>query len=76
MYEDLEYEFNGVSDVNKAMSAFGFGNFLGSGNFELPDPQFTIEGITGTAGNLMLANTGACISKGNSMAANKVTNCS
>ena len=27
MWEDLEYEFNGVSSVEKAMSAFGYGNF-------------------------------------------------
>ena len=27
MYEDLEYEFNGVTSVDKAMAAFGFANF-------------------------------------------------
>ena len=30
MWEDLEYEFNGVSSVEKAMSAFGYGNFMSS----------------------------------------------
>ncbi len=27
MYEDLEYEFNGVTSVDKAMAAFGYPNF-------------------------------------------------
>ena len=32
MWEDLEYEFNGVTDVETAMSAFGFGKFGETGN--------------------------------------------
>ena len=28
MYEDLEYEFNGVSDFDAAMGAFGYGNSM------------------------------------------------
>ena len=32
MYEDLEYEFNGVTSVRAAMSAFGFGKFGETGN--------------------------------------------
>ena len=32
MYEDLEYEFNGVTSVEKAMTAFGYSNFGMSGN--------------------------------------------
>ena len=34
MFEDLEYEFNGVTDAPTAMSAFGFGEFEESGNFD------------------------------------------
>ena len=34
MFENLEYEFNGVVDVPTAMSAFGFGGFEASGNFD------------------------------------------
>ncbi len=34
MFEDLEYEFNGTTDAVTAMSAFGFGNFEASGNFD------------------------------------------
>ena len=30
MYEDLEYEFNGVSNVDAAMAAFGYGGFASS----------------------------------------------
>ncbi|MDE0612329.1 MAG: porin, partial [Gammaproteobacteria bacterium] len=30
MWENLEYEFNGVVDVDSAMSAFGYGGFAGS----------------------------------------------
>ncbi len=32
MWEDLEYEFNDVSSVEKAMAAFGYSNFGTSGN--------------------------------------------
>ena len=32
MWEDLEYEFNGVTSVDQAMSAFGYSNFATSGN--------------------------------------------
>ena len=32
MWENLEYEFNGVTSVEKAMSAFGYSNFASSGN--------------------------------------------
>ena len=32
MFEDLEYEFNGVTSVRNAMSAFGFGKFGETGN--------------------------------------------
>ena len=32
MWEDLEYEFNGVTSVEKAMAAFGYSNFGTSGN--------------------------------------------
>jgi predicted porin len=32
MWEDLEYEFNGVSSIAKAMSAFGYGKFGETGN--------------------------------------------
>ena len=30
MWEDLEYEFNGVTDVDSAMAAFGYGGFADS----------------------------------------------
>ena len=30
MYEDLEYEFNGVTNVDAAMAAFGYGGFASS----------------------------------------------
>ena len=32
MWEDLEYEFNGVTSVEKAMAAFGYSDFGTSGN--------------------------------------------
>ena len=31
MWENLEYEFNGVTSVDKAMAAFGYSNFTSSG---------------------------------------------
>ena len=36
MYEDLEYEFNNVTSVTKAMGAFGFGKFGETGNMAGP----------------------------------------
>ena len=36
MYEDLEYEFNNVTSVTKAMGAFGFGGFASTGNMAGP----------------------------------------
>ena len=36
MWEDLEYEFNGVTSVTAAMGAFGFGGFDGTGNMAAP----------------------------------------
>ena len=43
MYEDLEYEFNGVVDVDTAMGAFGYGGFAAS--YDLHDADGII-GIT------------------------------
>ena len=34
MWEDLEYEFNGVVSVRQAMSAFGYGGFGSTGNLK------------------------------------------
>ena len=39
MYEDLEYEFNDVSSVRSAMSAFGFGKFGETGNMAGVSPD-------------------------------------
>ena len=38
MWEDLEYEFNGVTSVEKAMAAFGYSNFASSGNLTAVSP--------------------------------------
>ena len=38
MWENLEYEFNGVTSVEKAMSAFGYSNFTSSGNLAAVTP--------------------------------------
>ena len=51
MYEDLEYEFNGVTTVDKAMAAFGYGNFGCNDEDECGYAlQAAGEVITGTAG--------------------------
>ena len=47
MYEDLEYEFNGVSNVDAAMAAFGYGGFASS--YALHDAGGVI-GATAAAG--------------------------
>ncbi len=43
MFEDLEYEFNGVTNVDAAMSAFGYSNF---GTYSLLDSAGDIIGAT------------------------------
>ena len=39
MWEDLEYEFNDVSSVDKAMAAFGYGDFAKHGNLMVTDTE-------------------------------------
>ena len=43
MWEDLEYEFNGVTNVDAAMSAFGYSNF---GTYDLLDSAGSVIGMT------------------------------
>ena len=43
MWEDLEYEFNGVASVDAAMAAFGYGNF---GTYALLDNAGNVIGGT------------------------------
>ena len=50
MWEDLEYEFNGVTSVDQAMSAFGYSNFATSGNLSAdsagdPFMRVAFEGV-------------------------------
>ena len=40
MWETLEYEFNGVTSVDKAMAAFGYSDFMSSGNLTGYDDPF------------------------------------
>ena len=47
MWEDLEYEFNGVVDVDTAMAAFGYGNF---GTYSLLDSAGEAIGATAESG--------------------------
>ncbi len=54
MYEDLEYEFNGVTSVEKAMAAFGYTDFGKSGNLmasmkDNPPGDFMAPTDAGTA---------------------------
>ena len=54
MWEDLEYEFNGVVSVEQAMAAFGYGNFSDSGNLmesmkDNPPGDFMAPTDSGTA---------------------------
>jgi len=44
MWENLEYEFNGVVDVDSAMSAFGYWGFAGS--YDLLDSSGNVIGAT------------------------------
>ena len=44
MWEDLEYEFNGVTNVDAAMAAFGYGGFAGS--YDLLDSAGEVIGAT------------------------------
>ena len=44
MWENLEYEFNGVVDVDSAMSAFGYWGFAGS--YDLLDNEGEVIGAT------------------------------
>ena len=43
MWEDMEYEFNGVTNVDAAMSAFGYSNF---GTYDLLDSAGNVIGMT------------------------------
>ena len=43
MWENLEYEFNGVTSVDAAMDAFGYGNFASS--YKLYDGNDPIEAV-------------------------------
>ena len=48
MWEDLEYEFSGVTNVDAAMKAFGYSNF---GTYDLLDSAGEVIGMTkGTTG--------------------------
>ena len=56
MYEDLEYEFNGVSSVDAAMKAFGYGDtFMSSGNLTTDEPgdEFVRMAFAGTPFSFM-----------------------
>ena len=44
MWEDLEYEFNGVTNVDAAMAAFGYGSF--SDSYALLDNAGNVIGMT------------------------------
>ena len=52
MWEDLEYEFNGVTSVDAAMKAFGYGDtFMSSGNltgYDMPGDPFMRAMYEGT----------------------------
>ena len=49
MWEDLEYEFNGVSNVDAAMAAFGYGSF--SDSYDLLNNAGMIIGETAAGGS-------------------------
>ena len=54
MWEDLEYEFNGVVSVEQAMAAFGYGSFGDTGNLmasmkDNPPGDFMAPADAGTA---------------------------
>ena len=57
MWEDLEYEFNGVSSVDTAMNAFGFGNWANSGNLMISDPALRAQKTLGVFKDLFLQET-------------------
>ena len=48
MWEDLEYEFNGVTDVDSAMAAFGYSNF---GSYDLLSDAGEVIGATAASGS-------------------------
>ena len=54
MWEDLEYEFNDVSSVDKAMSAFGFSNFEDSGNLMVTKAEIRAKKTVGLFKDLFL----------------------
>ena len=47
MYEDLEYEFNGVSSVDAAMAAFGYSDFAKSGNLMVTNTEIRSQKTIG-----------------------------
>ncbi|MDE0612319.1 MAG: hypothetical protein OXH88_06470, partial [Gammaproteobacteria bacterium] len=47
MWEDLEYEFNNVSSVDKAMAAFGYGKFNETGNLMVTETEIKSQKTIG-----------------------------
>ena len=47
MWEDLEYEFNDVTSVDAAMSAFGFGKFNETGNLMVTETEIRSQKTIG-----------------------------
>ncbi|MDE0152883.1 MAG: porin [Gammaproteobacteria bacterium] len=47
MWEDLEYEFNNVSSVDKAMAAFGYGKFNETGNLMVTETEIRSQKTIG-----------------------------
>ena len=50
MWEDLEYEFNGVTNVDAAMAAFGYGGFAGS--YDLLNSAGEVIGATAAGADI------------------------
>ena len=54
MWEDLEYEFNDVTSVDAAMSAFGFGKFNETGNLMVTETEIKSQKTVGLFKDLFL----------------------
>ena len=57
MWEDLEYEFNGVSSVDAAMAAFGYGDWANSGNLSVTPMEIMSQKTIGLLHELFGTDT-------------------
>ncbi len=64
MWETLEYEFHGVTTIDKAMKAFGYGNFMDSYELSVTDAEIMKKKTQGLALDILTDEKGMLIPMG------------